>query len=176
MKKSRFTKTAVVLSAVFFLFALIPIWAHAQGRAVVAATLKAAPEKYSGSCPTVIKFNGEITARNLKPGTMVEYQFISSDGTAGPIQKIAFATGVGVVKVATTLNVGGKTLRNYKGWKAIKITNPVSNIVSNKALFEVSCKSLVPGTAPDFDRKKIMDFDPQPEPPGVSQRPQQGAK
>ena len=175
MKKSRFTKTAVVLSAVFFLFALIPIWAHAQGRAVVAATLKAAPEKYSGSCPTVIKFNGEITARNLKPGTMVEYQFISSDGTAGPIQKIAFATGVGVVKVATTLNVGSKNLRNFKGWKAIKITKP-ANIVSNKALFEVSCKSFVPTTAPSFDREKIRDFDPQPEPPGVSQRPQQGAK
>lgn len=173
MKKVKAISAVIFVLAFFFSFALNPPLAQAEGEGIITATLKANPQTYRGSCPAVINFNGTITAKGLKPGTLIEYRFIRSDGALAPIQKIAFATGEGTVNVKTTWALGGPSLMVYNGWVAIRITKPVSNIESNKASFKISCEPSKPiTTKPDLDPTKVKRFDPQPEPPGVSEIPQ----
>jgi len=88
----------------------------------------------------VIKFQGEISAKNLKPGTVVEYRFIRSDGVSSPVRKTIFAKGQGTVEVATTWTLESPDLVNYEGWEKIRIVKPIK-IESPKAFFKVNCKT-----------------------------------
>ena len=168
MKKAKASSAVIFVLAFFFSLALIPTLAQAQGDGVITAKLKANPETYRGSCPAVINFTGTITAKGLKPGTLIAYRFIRSDGALAPIQKIAFATGEGTVNVETTWTLGGPSLMVYEGWMAFRITEPALNLESNKASFKMYCKQSKPiTTRPDHDPTKVKRFDPQPEPPGA---------
>jgi len=139
MKKASLTRMFVFVSAVFFLFALIPPFALAENNEPLTATLTASPELYSDTCPAVIKFQGEISAKNLKPGTVVEYRFIRSDGVSAPVRKTVFTSGQGTVEVATTWTLESPDLVNYEGWEKIRIIKPIK-LESNKASFKVNCK------------------------------------
>jgi len=139
MKKITLTSMFIFVSAVFFLFALIPPSARAENNGPIKTTLMASPELYSDACPAVIKFQGEISAKNMKPGTVVEYRFIRSDGVSAPVRKTIFANGQGTVEVATTWTLESPDLVNYEGWVKIRITKPIK-VESNKAPFKVNCK------------------------------------
>lgn len=104
----------------------------------VTATLSANPSSYSGTCPATIKFEGEITVSGITKPLDIEYQFIRSDGAAGPVNKLTFQQN-GTKKVSTTWTLGGDKLPEYSGWEAVKVlTRPP--VESNKANFKIECK------------------------------------
>jgi len=140
MKKASLTILFSYVLAVFVLAALIPPLTRAENNGPIAVTLKATPQLYQDTCPAVIKFQGEISARNLKPGTVVEYRFVRSDGAAAPIRKTVFAGGRGTIEVGTTWTLESPDLVNYEGWEMIRITKPIQ-VESNKASFKVNCRS-----------------------------------
>jgi len=102
---------------------------------VITATLKAIPESYSGECPTTIKFEGEITVKNItRPPLKVQYKFLRSDGAFAPVQTLTFKKD-GTEKVSTSWSIG----KSYEGWEAIKVVYP-QDVESNKASFKLICK------------------------------------
>jgi len=106
----------------------------------ITATLKATPETYSGKCPAVIKFEGEIVVKNItKPPFKVQYKFLRSDGAFAPVQTLNFEKD-GLKKVNTTWTLGGSSLPTYSGWEAIKVVYP-QDVESNKANFKIECKA-----------------------------------
>ncbi|MBN1547326.1 MAG: hypothetical protein JW902_11755 [Syntrophaceae bacterium] len=146
MKKKHLMPKFFILPMFIILFLTLSTIVSAAGDPSVTATLKAIPEVYTGTCPAVIKFSGVITVTNLKPGTVVEYRFIRSDGATGPVTKIAFQTDHGSIPVATSWTLGGSSLLHYAGWEAIKVTipmwDPAKSFLSNKAVFKMDCKLL----------------------------------
>ena len=129
MKWINSVKPALAAStAVLAMLATMPAFAN------YTTTLSANPASYNGTCPTIIKFNGSITAR--KAGR-VQYKFIRSDNAFAPIQTIEF-TAPGTKQVDTTWTLGGPALPHYSGWQAVQIVYP-TNIQSNKATFSIRC-------------------------------------
>ncbi len=141
MKKTTLTSLFLFVSSFFFLLVLIPSPAPAENNEEpITVMLTADPELYRDTCPAMIKFQGEISAKNLKPGTVVEYRFIRSDGVSSPVRKTIFAKGQGTVEVATTWTLESPDLVNYEGWEKIRIVKPIK-IESPKAFFKVNCKT-----------------------------------
>lgn len=101
----------------------------------VAATLTANPATFSGKCPAVITFNGQITV--AEPGN-IQYKFIRSDGANAPVQTLNF-TRPGSKAVSTTWTLGGPGF-TYEGWEAIQVVYP-QQVESNHANFKVQCAS-----------------------------------
>jgi len=102
---------------------------------VITATLKATPESYSGECPTTIRFEGEITVKNVtRPHLKVQYKFLRSDGAFEPVQALTFKKDC-TEKVSTSWSIG----KSYEGWEAIKVIYP-QDAESNKASFKLICK------------------------------------
>jgi hypothetical protein len=103
--------------------------------ATISASLSANPISYSGKCPAVITFSGQITSDS--PG-MVQYKFIRSDDANAPIQTLNFDKA-GSIAVSTTWTLGGPGLPTYAGWQAIQVVYP-QQVQSNKAEFKVQCQ------------------------------------
>lgn len=132
-------KRALFISlTILFIFASIGI-ADAQ-HPEITATLKATPESYTGKCPAVIKFEGNISVKNItRPPLKVQYKFIRSDGAFAPVETLIFEKD-GSKKVSTTWTLGGPGLPTYSGWEAVKVVYP-QDVESNKANFKIKCEA-----------------------------------
>jgi hypothetical protein len=100
----------------------------------ITASLTANPTAFSGKCPALITFNGQITAS--APGR-VQYKFIRSDNANAPVQTLNFEKA-GTMAVSTTWTLGGAALPTYAGWEAIQVVYP-QQVQSNKAEFKIQC-------------------------------------
>lgn len=150
MRKNRAVLGTILLAAVLLLLAGMEA---AFAQPVITATLKAAPESYSGKCPATIRFDGVITVQNnTRPPLNVQYRFIRSDGALSPISTVTF-TGNGSKNVSTTWTLGGPSLPTYSGWQAIKILYP-REVESNRANFSVACQA-EPPKKPDLVIKQF---------------------
>lgn len=116
----------------------------ANAAQTITATLAANPVSFSGKCPAMITFNGQITV--TEPGR-IQYKFIRSDGATAPVQTIEFAQG-GSKPVSTTWTLGGASLPTYEGWEAIQVVYP-QQVQSNKAAFKVRCADVQAVKKPD---------------------------
>ncbi|MBM4040742.1 MAG: hypothetical protein FJ290_19735 [Planctomycetes bacterium] len=95
---------------------------------VVRASVVAQPMVYAGRLPATIRFRGRIF---VGQACDVQYAFVRSNGTTGPVQALRFADrGAAEVFDEWTL------FRNCVGWAAIQILAPVE-AASNQAPFEV---------------------------------------
>jgi hypothetical protein len=103
----------------------------------ITARLAANPVSYSGNCPAVIKFEGEIS---VSAPCTVQYKFLRSDGATDTIMKSLVFEGPGSKPVSTTWTLGGPGLPNYAGWEAIDVIAPV-HVESNKAVFKMQCQA-----------------------------------
>ena len=116
MKWTNSVKPALGASAVF-IAVLASTSVHA---ADYNAVLSANPANYNGKCPTVIAFNGTISAR--KAGR-VQYKFIRSDNAFAPVQTLEFA-GPGTKPVNTTWTLGGPAFRCRTAGKPFRSSTP----------------------------------------------------
>lgn len=131
-------KLFIKFSLVLTIILAFSLSAFAQPQ--IKASLKADPVSFSGNCPAVIKFKGEISVKNIsRPPLKVQYKFIRSDGAFAPIETLMFDKD-GSKRVETTWTLGGKDLPSYSGWEAIKIVYP-QDVESNKAEFKIECKA-----------------------------------
>jgi hypothetical protein len=121
----------------------------------VTASLKAVPESYSGTCPTVIKFSGSIRSSEATP---VTYRFLRSDGASAQVQTIQF-DAPGNRNVETTWQLGGPQLPQFSGWQQIDILSP-TQAKSNQASFKISCTS-PPKPAPMTLEQNVIYDGPQ---------------
>jgi hypothetical protein len=129
-------------SLVMFIVLLMAVVVNAQ-QPQITATLKAIPDSYAGKCPATIKFEGQITVKNLKEKSLkVQYKFMRSDGALSPIKTIVFDKD-GSKSVSDTWTLGSPDLPTYSGWEAIKIVYP-QDVESNKANFKLTCKIPIP--------------------------------
>jgi hypothetical protein len=101
----------------------------------ITARLTANPASYSGNCPAVIKFDGEIS---VSAPCTVQYKFLRSDNATDTIMKSLVFDGPGSKPVSTTWTLGGPGLPSYAGWEAIDVISPV-HVESNKAAFKMQC-------------------------------------
>lgn len=110
------------------------------GAVTITANLTATPANYSGACPTVIKFNGTITATGWAPTALkqVQFKFTRSDGALSPTQTLDFSSGPPTRAVSTTWTLGGPGM-TYTGWQAIHIVYPQA-LDSNHADFSIKCE------------------------------------
>jgi hypothetical protein len=156
MKWINSVKPALAAStAVLAMLATMPAFAD------YTTTLSANPASYNGTCPTIIKFNGSITAE--KAGR-VQYKFIRSDNAFAPIQTIEF-TAPGTKQVDTTWTLGGPALPHYSGWQAVQIVYP-TNIQSKKATFSIRCAAAPTPEAAPTPKPKITGYQ-MPGPQGA---------
>ncbi len=95
---------------------------------LVRASVVAQPMVYAGRLPATIRFRGRIV---VGQACDVQYAFVRSNGTTGPVQALRFADR-GAVEVFDEWTL----FRNYVGWAAIQIVAPVE-AASNQAPFEV---------------------------------------
>lgn len=151
-------KTRLVGSLILVFALILSASISSAQQPEIEASLKAIPEAYKGKCPAVIKFEGQITVKNLKrPPLKVQYKFIRSDGAYSPIETIFFEKD-GSKNVSTTWTLGGKTLPDYEGWEAIKIVYPHDK-ESKKAHFKIRC--VEPGPHPENSVKEdCVSFNP----------------
>jgi hypothetical protein len=108
------------------------------------ARLAANPQSFSGNCPAVIKFDGEIF---VSAPCTVQYKFLRSDGGIDTIMKTLTFEGPGSKPVSTTWTLGGAGLPSYAGWEAIEVSAP-QHAVSNKAAFKMQCAGAATGGQP----------------------------
>ena len=101
----------------------------------ITARLTANPTSFSGKCPAVIKFDGEIS---VSAPCTVQYKFLRSDGAIDTNMKTLTFEGPGSKPVSTTWTLGGVSLPAYAGWEAIEVVSPL-NVKSNKAVFKMKC-------------------------------------
>jgi len=125
-------------SLVILIVLLMVVLVNAQ-QPQITATLKAIPDSYVGKCPVTIKFEGQITVKNLKEKSLkIQYKFMRSDGAFSPIKTIVFDKD-GSKSVSDKWTLGSTDLPTYSGWEAIKIVYP-QDVESNKANFKLTCK------------------------------------
>ena len=134
-----------VLSVTAGLAFLIAGSIAADAAQTISATLTARPTSFSGKCPAVIEFKGQIAV--TEPGR-IQYKFIRSDGAAAPVQILDFAQP-GSKPVSATWKLGGAALPNYEGWEAIKVIHP-QQLQSDKAVFRIQCTDEQPSKKPDI--------------------------
>ena len=140
-------RVSLIMLGLFLVFAFgVAVYAAPN----ITASLTANPPAFSGKCPAVITFNGQITAS--APGR-VQYKFIRSDGANAPVQTLNFEKA-GTMAVSTTWTLGGAALPTYAGWEAIQVIYP-QQVKSNKAEFKIQCRQAqhVPKNTPKTDQK-----------------------
>ncbi len=101
---------------------------------VTSVTASAQPQRYSGPCPTTVRFTGTITATGS--GT-VTYAWQRSDGATSGKETLTFAAS-GTQTVTESWSLGGPSLPSFSGWEQLVVLAPQS-LTSNQATFTVSC-------------------------------------
>jgi hypothetical protein len=105
----------------------------------IQARLVANPHVYSG-CPAQIFFRGAILVQgHISPSEPVEvgYQFLRSDGGAGPARYLTFRAS-GAMAVQTDWQLHSP----YEGWEQLKVwvTRGGPDAYSRRAEFRVMCR------------------------------------
>ncbi|MBB2911511.1 hypothetical protein FHS43_002784 [Streptosporangium becharense] len=99
---------------------------------------------YTGACPTTLTFTGTI-AVNRVPAE-VRYQWLDSEGGAGPVNTLSFTGAPGAKDVVPhTLTVrGDREVPVVKGSGTLKIISPVTVPDTAQAAFTVTCTDPTP--------------------------------
>ncbi|MBB2913167.1 hypothetical protein FHS43_004465 [Streptosporangium becharense] len=108
---------------------------------------------YTGACPTTLTFTGTI-AVNRVPAE-VRYQWLDSEGGAGPVNTLSFTGAPGAKDVVPhTLTVrGDREVPVVKGSGTLKIISPVTVPDTAQAAFTVTCDEKPDPTATASDMK-----------------------
>ncbi len=88
---------------------------------------------YSGPCPTVFTFSGNITANGAGTAT---YRWERSDSVYGSTQPITF-TGPETKVVTSTWSIGAPGFV-YNEWEKVHVLSP-NDLTSNLATFSLTC-------------------------------------
>jgi len=126
------------LMAIFFTLCIAGVTC-AQGFRVTEVVMKADTPRVEAICPIRIVFHVYISVNG--PGT-VEYTFMRSDNSSGPILKMEFLKA-GTQSISTEWTLGDqKSLPSYEGWHAVKILEP-NELESNHdtGSFSIKCVS-----------------------------------
>ncbi|GAB6184170.1 hypothetical protein [Thermodesulfovibrio hydrogeniphilus] len=107
---------------------------------IINANLNAFPKDYSGNCPTKIRFQGNITVRNILNSPLtVHYLFERSDGVKSSVYSHTFHRD-GSFSVSHEWILGRSYYEVINGWMRLEIIEPYS-VRSNKAYFKVTCRN-----------------------------------
>jgi hypothetical protein len=105
-----------------------PFEVRSGGHHRIQVSLAADPALYCGALPATVDFRGLIA---VSQPCEVEYEFVRSDNTASPRQRLRFHRP-GAREVSTRWTVGWEGT----GWQALRVVAPVA-IESERAAFEV---------------------------------------
>ncbi len=118
----------------FILFSFLIFSLNSNGEDLIKLNLEVVPSNYSGICPVVLSFEGEIFS---KENARVQYRFLRSDKKIMPVEVIN-------IKKNTSRKVKmlWETDKDLKGWASLEVISPV-RVLSKKAAFSVECLGIV---------------------------------
>ncbi len=107
---------------------------------IINVNLNAFPKDYSGNCPTKIRFQGNITVRNILNSPLtVHYLFERSDGVKSSVYSHTFYRDDSF-SVSHEWILGSRYSEVINGWMRLEIIEPYF-IKSNRAYFKVICRN-----------------------------------
>lgn len=115
-------------------------------RLEIRSLLAALPTIYTGSCPAVITFRGQINISGSVPAPMqIAYTFLRSDNATGPVKYMTIYRP-GPNPVETTWTLGDpRQLPRYEGWQQLKVwptrhEGGIGEVISPQAHFRMMCR------------------------------------